>query len=72
LFLGLQLGREPTVNDDTSQFKIVLNQLKEEYGIQHNDADSRNMIYITGVDGVERIVAIDFEDWDLVKQFQYS
>jgi hypothetical protein len=66
LFLGLQLGREPTADDDTSQFKNVLTRLQKEYGIRHNDAEGRNMIYISDADGVERIAAIDFEDWDRV------
>jgi hypothetical protein len=66
LFLGLQLGREPTADDDTSQFLNVLNRLQKEYGIRHNDAELRNMIYISDADGVERIAAIDFEDWDRV------
>jgi hypothetical protein len=66
LFLGLQLGRERTADDDTSQFQIVLNRLQKEYGIRHNDAERRNMIYISDADGVERIAAIDFEDWDRV------
>jgi hypothetical protein len=66
LFLGLQLGREPTADDDTSQFQNVLNRLQKEYGIRHNDAERRNMIYISDADGVERIAAIDFEDWDRV------
>jgi hypothetical protein len=65
-FLGLQLGRDPTEDDDTTKFKHVLNRLETEYGIQHNDAEGRNMLYITDVDGVERIVAIDFEYWDYV------
>jgi hypothetical protein len=65
-FLGLQLGHKPTVvNDDTmKQFNNVLNRLEKEYGIRHNDAEGRNMLYITDADGVERIVAIDFEDWE--------
>jgi hypothetical protein len=66
LFLGLQLGREPTADDDTSQFLNVLNRLQKEYGIRHNDAEFRNIIYISDADGVERIAAIDFEDWDRV------
>jgi hypothetical protein len=69
LFLGLQLGRQPNNEDDVSKFKDVLYRLKNEYGIQHNDAlHGRNMIFIpdpTNHSG-ERIVAIDFEDCDFL------
>jgi hypothetical protein len=67
LFLGLQLGREPNDEDDTSKFHDVLDRLTKEYCIQHNDPDESNMIVITDPNnGAERIVAIDFEDWDFV------
>jgi hypothetical protein len=65
LFLGLQLGREPTQLDDfDAKSKIILKRLESEYGIQHNDVDGRNMIIISDEFGIEKMVAIDFEDWD--------
>ena len=65
MLLGLQLGRESTSVDDLRKFAEVLQRLATEYGIQHNDAENgRNMIIITNADGVERVVAIDFEDWE--------
>jgi hypothetical protein len=68
LFLGLQLGRKPIDKDDISKFQDVLYRLQKEYHIQHNDSfDGRNMIVIRDTNGNERIVAIDFEDWDFVK-----
>jgi hypothetical protein len=64
VYLALQLGREPNEKDDISGFDNVLDRLKTEYGIRHNDADGRNMIFIPDSNGGERIVAIDFEDWN--------
>ena len=65
MFLGLQLGRESRDDDDLEKFHVVLKRLEEQYGIRHNDADrGRNMIVITDCDGKDRVVAIDFEDWD--------
>ena len=65
MFLGLQLGRESTSVDDYKKFEDTLNCLKNIYGIRHNDAESqRNMIIITDAKGIERVAAIDFEDWD--------
>ena len=65
MFLGLQLGRESKNNDDIHKFEKVLEQIETEYGIRHNDAErGRNMITITDINGDERVVAIDFEDWD--------
>jgi hypothetical protein len=68
LYLGLQLGREPNDKDDVSKFDHVLLRIQKEYGIKHNDAEGRNMIFIPdpNCSAVERIVAIDFEDWDFV------
>jgi hypothetical protein len=64
-FLGLQLGREPNEYDDLTGWNQILQSLKQEYGVRHNDADVRNMIFIAdSVTGVERMVAIDLEDWD--------
>jgi thiamine kinase-like enzyme len=67
LFLGLQLGRAP-VNYDKyhTQFDSIMRRLKKEYSIRHNDAENRNMIIISDAHGVEKLVAIDFEDWDYV------
>jgi hypothetical protein len=68
-FIGLQLGREPNDKDDLSSFSHVLFRIQTEYGIQHNDAEGRNMIFIPDPNciGGERIVAIDFEDWEVVQ-----
>jgi hypothetical protein len=64
-FFGLQLGWEPTKLDNfyTNSYKI-LKRLETEYGICHNDAEDRNMIIILNADGMEKMVAIDFENWD--------
>jgi hypothetical protein len=68
MFLGLQLGHESDHADDDKKFVDVLQRLKKEYGIRHNDAEcGRNMIAITDSNGEERVVAIDFEDWDQVQ-----
>ena len=71
MFLGLQLGHESENEEDYKKFKDVLQRLKKEYGIRHNDAEcGRNMIVITDANGKERVVAIDFEDWDEVQDHQ--
>jgi hypothetical protein len=68
-FLGLQLGREPNESDDLTGWYQILQSLKQEYGIRHNDAEVQNMIFIAdSVTGVERMVAIDLEDWDDVSK----
>jgi hypothetical protein len=70
-FLGLQLGRMPNEFDDLGERYQILRSLKQEYGVRHNDAEGRNMIFIAdSVTGVERMVAIDFEDWDDVPKAQ--
>jgi hypothetical protein len=64
-FLGLQLGRMPNEFDDFTGWDQILRSLKQEYGVRHNDAEGRNMIFIAdSVTGGERMVAIDLEDWD--------
>jgi hypothetical protein len=64
-FLGLQLGRDPIASDDVSLWNDVLKRLEKEFGIRHNDAvGGRNRLFITDGEGSERLVAIDFEDWD--------
>eukprot|EP00980_Cylindrotheca_fusiformis_P004560 scaffold975_cov90-Cylindrotheca_fusiformis.AAC.3 len=63
-FLGLQLGRDPTLADDLSLWGSVVQRLEKEFGIRHNDAVRRNQLYLPDENGVERLVAIDFEDWD--------
>jgi hypothetical protein len=71
-FLGLQLGRMPNEFDDLAGWDQILRSLKQEYGIRHNDAEERNMIFIAdSVTGVERMVAIDLEDWDDVTKARY-
>ena len=68
MFLGLQLGCESTNYDDIVKFEQVLKQIETEYGIRHNDVDQgRNMIVITDTNGVARVAAIDFEDWNDVR-----
>ena len=67
MFLGLQLGYESETVENYKKFDDVLQRLKKEYGIQHNDAEGRNMIAITDSNGKEKVVAIDFEDWDVVQ-----
>ena len=67
MFLGLQLGCESKNDDDSQKFEKVLVQIEKEYGIRHNDAEcGRNRIAITDCNGVERVVAIDLEDWNEV------
>ena len=65
-FLGLQLGRafrddESDNKDMNYQFQLVLEALTEEYGIRHNDVEGNAVII--EANGCEKIVAIDFEDW---------
>jgi hypothetical protein len=72
LFLGLQLGRglsDSELDSDNykSQQKEIFQRLETEYGIKHNDVDGRNVIMIPDSNGKERMVAIDFEDWDKVE-----
>ena len=65
MFLGLQLGRTSTGGDDREKIDKVLEQIEKEYGIRRNDCGrGRNMITITDTNGMERVVAIDFDDWD--------
>jgi predicted Ser/Thr protein kinase len=73
MLLGLQLGHDTENVEDLPKFDAVLERLKKEYGIQHNDAEQgRNMLIITDSDGNERVVAIDFEDWFEVKHKKLS
>jgi hypothetical protein len=67
-FFGLQLGQEPNefVNDYYSMSYKILERLRMEYGICHNDAEDRNMIMISDKCGIKKMVAIDFESWDYV------
>jgi hypothetical protein len=68
-FLGLQLGRMPNDFDDLRGWNKILRSLEQEYGIRHNDAEERNMIFIAdNVSGGERMVTIDLEDWDDVSK----
>ena len=63
MFLGLQLGRDPSEGDDVSCWPQVLRSL-ERYGIRHNDCWGRNGLFITDNTGSERLVAIDLEDYE--------
>lgn len=66
-FLGLQLGRslEGGVKVLKHQWDSILVSLEEEFGIRHNDAEGRSVNAIVVNDnGCDRLVAIDFEDWD--------
>jgi hypothetical protein len=67
VYLGLQLGRMPTKGDDVSGWGQTLKRLRTEYGFHHGDADRRNGVFIKGELG-ERLVAIDLEEYTLLKQ----
>jgi hypothetical protein len=57
--------------EDATEFTTILQRLETEYGIHHNDTNGgRNMIVITDPNGAERVVAIDFEDWEDVQEYQ--
>ena len=67
LFVGLQLGRESTSDDDLPKFQHVIRQLEMEYGIRHKDAEhGHSMIVLTDPSGVERVAAINLDNWDEV------
>lgn len=65
-FLGLQLGRDPKCDDDTSSAPAVLERLEKEFGIKQNDTEGRNFIFVSDKPGSERLVAIDFEDSEIL------
>ena len=50
--------------DDVSQWRQVLEDLEQEFGLRHEDCDGGNMIFIPDSDdaGKERLVAVDLED----------
>ena len=61
-FIGLQLGRDPRPGDDLSDWKKVLTSLETQYGFRHDDAEGRNMVFVTDkTTGAERLVAMDLE-----------
>ncbi len=62
-YLGLQLGRDPTPEDDDFDGWAVLRALKQDYGFIHNGSYRGNGLVITDDDGNERLVAIDLEDY---------
>jgi hypothetical protein len=66
LFLGLQLGRKPTEQDKNFDLNVkeITQRLEMEYGIYHNDVEDRNMVVISDENGCDKLVAIDFEDWE--------
>jgi hypothetical protein len=63
MFLGLELGRNPELGDDVSQWRNVLRSSECEYGIRHSDAEGRNTFFFKDAKGSERLVAIDLEHW---------
>jgi hypothetical protein len=67
-YLGLQLGRDPTEDDDVSSWQEVIRKLRTEYGFCHTDADRRNGLFIQDEHGVDRLVAIDLEEYSLTKK----
>ncbi|KAG7353400.1 hypothetical protein IV203_002755 [Nitzschia inconspicua] len=61
-FIGLQLGRDPRPGDDLSDWEKVLTSLETQYGFRHDDAEGRNMVFVTDkTTGAERLVAMDLE-----------
>jgi hypothetical protein len=64
-FLGLQVGREPTPNDTTFNRWEVLSALEKQYGIKHLDSVRRNDLIITDDLGNERLVMIDWEEYEI-------
>ena len=64
-YLGLQLGRDPDQEDDTINRFKVLSTLREKYGIKHKDSIGRNGLIIADDSGNERMVVIDWEEYDL-------
>lgn len=63
LYLGLELGRDPSGSDYASkEWSSVLHSLESVYGIRQHDSIHCNGLIITR-DGRHRLVAIDFEDW---------
>jgi thiamine kinase-like enzyme len=71
VFFGLQLGRQVdgTDNHVSLQYKSILDRLEKQFRIRHNDVRSANVVFIPDpveTAGKDRLVAIDFEDWDLV------
>ena len=69
-YLGLQLGRDPTSEDDTSSWGEVLGTLRSQYGFIHDDADRKSGLFIPNGRGGEKLVAIDLEMHTLTEQGQ--
>ena len=67
-YLGLQRGRDPTSEDDTSSWPEVLDALRSQYGFVHDDSDGRNGLIIIDSQGTERLVAIDLESHALTEK----
>ena len=72
LFLGLQLGRDPEGDDDTSSAPSIIKRLEDEFGIKHNDAAGRNFVFVDDGEGSERLVAIDFEDYEVLWEDEHG
>jgi hypothetical protein len=69
-YLGLQLGRDPTNEDDTSSWSEVLGALESQYGFIHDDAYGKNGLFIPNGHGGEKLVAIDLEIHTLTEKGQ--
>eukprot|EP00978_Attheya_sp_CCMP212_P021023 scaffold60933_cov55-Attheya_sp.AAC.2 len=68
-YLGLQLGKDPTSEDDTSSWPRVLDTLESEFGFVHDDADRGNGLFIKDKNGSGKtLVAIDLESYTLTEK----
>ena len=45
----------------------MLDALRARYGFEHLDPAGRNFVYVDGPDGCERLVAVDLEEYELVR-----
>ena len=62
-FLGLQLGRSPTEQDDLTQWRSLVKSVQCQYGLDFQDTwKEQNSLFITDDSGKERLVMIDLED----------
>ena len=63
MLLGLQLCRVSRNVDDSPKFHHVVQRLATEYGMEHDYGESGHAVIITDTNGIERVAAIDFENW---------
>jgi hypothetical protein len=61
--LGMQLGRDPNMDDENyyKERARLFSKLKRDYDFDHLDTDNGNAIYIRDGEGKERLVAMDLE-----------